>query len=190
MVCFQENTLIHSQSPTLWSSPLSGTLNQTTSITYYMEPLTNPTTCFQLSSPSQDTCDSQRCSTQISGEGAEDLTAHSPVRLYHEAMHLQQGRRTTWQVYCQHYLTLARYTPIFRPPLSSTNHRHKYPSQNPPHLRKWDSPHQPAPPTWHHQGCFLHQKPKASSYIMLNQGTHWSSCSEKCVLIYIFKYKL
>lgn len=80
--------------------------------------------------------------------------------------------------------------PYFRPPLSSTNHRHKYPSQNPPHLRKWDSPHQPAPPTWHHQGCSLHQKPKASSYIMLNQGTHWSTCSEKCVLIYIFKYKL
>lgn len=62
----------------LWSSPLSQTLNPTTSITYWTKPLTNPTTSFQLSSPSQDTCDSRRCSTQLSGAGAGSLTAHSP----------------------------------------------------------------------------------------------------------------
>lgn len=155
-----------SPSPTLWSSPLARTLNPTTSITYWTEPLTNPTTSFQLSSPNQDTCDSRRCSTQLTGAGAGALTAHSPSDSTMKQSTFNRAEEPPGKFTANSTSPWPGTPLLLDHPLSSTKHRHRYPSQNPPHLRKWDSPIPTSASSSHLTSSRMFSSPKAQGLLL------------------------
>lgn len=100
-------------------------------------------------------------STQLSGEGAGDLTAHSPSDSTMKQSIFNRAEEPPGK-FTANITSPWPGTPLFLDhPLSSTKHRHRYPSQNPPHLRKWDSPI-PTPASSPH----LTSSPKAQGLLL------------------------